>query len=58
MGDGINVQIRFGKWKRRRGDWVVECGEDIIHEVLSYFDKEILIDTLTQLCPTLCDPTD
>ena len=47
MGDGINVQVWFGKWKRRHGDWIVGCGEDNVHEVLSYFDKEILIDTLS-----------
>lgn len=38
-----------GKWKWSRGDQVVGCGEDIVHEVLSYFDKEILIDTLQSL---------
>ena len=57
MGYGINVQIWFGKWKWRHGDQVVGCGEDIVHEVLSYFDKEILIDTLSHsMCLTLCDP--
>ena len=54
MGYGINVQIWFGKWKWRHGDQVVGCGEDIVHEVLSYFDKEILIDTLSHsMCLTV-----
>lgn len=54
MGYGINVQIWFGKWKWRHGDQVVGCGEDIVHEVLSYFDKEILIDTLSHSIVSDC----